>query len=70
LKGTGAPSNIHPNRLWKEHSFKVNHSQRTPHLAEAIQEDPERFNLLKEGFSEVLELARQNVSQVLLYDFV
>jgi hypothetical protein len=67
IQGIGAPSDIHPNRLWKEKAFRVNHTQRAPYVAKAISEDPIRYNLLKEVLMDIFEFVRQNVKKVFLF---
>ncbi|KAG6909605.1 hypothetical protein DXG01_016644 [Tephrocybe rancida] len=61
-QGDNAPTDVHPNNIYKECATHVNHGQRTPHESKEIKRDAGIYNLTAEFLQKLMNYVETNVS--------
>ncbi|KAJ7646270.1 hypothetical protein DFH06DRAFT_898236, partial [Mycena polygramma] len=67
-KGHTAPTDVHPDKLRKDHGGRVNIRGRTPHQSKEILDNPGEYALLAEAFTDLFEFLRVALKEFLPED--
>ncbi|KAJ7665586.1 hypothetical protein B0H17DRAFT_951389 [Mycena rosella] len=57
-KGNGAPTNIHPDNIRKDHNGRCNFGERLPHQSKEALKNPAEYAGLAEAYTDFFELIR------------